>query len=65
MNKRIRKKLIFIGIIQKQNTGYHDEFRVNPFNPLAYIFVIIWIIVIATYGAVNMLRDFENPFKWN
>jgi hypothetical protein len=47
--------------------GYFDAYRFNPYNPLSYIIVIIYLIVgVVMFGFVGILKnDLDNPFKWN
>jgi hypothetical protein len=42
--------------------------RLNPFNPLSYIaLIIIFIVALLMFGFVGMWEemDLRNPFKWD
>jgi hypothetical protein len=44
------------------------EERFNPYNPLAYIFLLIMILIaIVLYGAVEVFKEERviKPFKWH
>lgn len=72
--KRILK---FLGIVQEVNNrnrpqklgrGFLTAYRVNPYNPLSYLFIIIAAITgVIMFGFVGIWReiDYRNPFKWN
>jgi hypothetical protein len=68
----IKRKDIFkfFGIIQekqfKDDEGYlYKKRRVNPFNPLSYIFIIILIVIsVFLFGIVKLIEENENPFLW-
>ena len=75
----MRKLLQFLNIIQtSSNTnktsrikgvgGLRTEYhRLNPYNPLSYIFIILVLVVgIIMFGFVGFWKeiDFKNPFKW-
>lgn len=69
--------LVKLFIIQEVNNetrqpllgrGYRIARRLNPYNPLSYITVLITLIVgIVMFGIVGFWKevDFVNPFKWN
>jgi predicted PurR-regulated permease PerM len=73
----VRKLLKFFLIIQevsnngrekKLGRGFFKARRFNPYNPLSYIAVIIFLIVgILMFGFVGIWKevDVSNPFKWN
>ena len=69
----IRKTLKFLRVIQEQE--YKDPFkrtylkrRMNPFNPLTYISILIIVLVgISMFGFVGFWKevDLRNPFRWS
>ena len=67
----MRKFLTKIYILQeKLNENGFKRYRVNPYNPLSYIF-LLWsfIIGLIMYGIKGLsnemdLRGKKNPFKW-
>jgi len=77
----MRKILISLHIIQivsneerhkkglkRLGRGYFEAHRINPYNPLSYIaLILILIIGILMFGFVGVLKevDIKNPFKWN
>lgn len=66
-----------IGIIQeysnrkaviKKGKRFGTAFRLNPFNPLSYLAVIMGILIgLMLFGIVGFWKevDTNNPFKWN
>lgn len=77
----IRKVLKFLHIIQsvsneqrtklglkKLGRGFFEAHRINPFNPLSYLFILLCIpIAIIMFGLVGIWEqiDKKNPFKWD
>jgi hypothetical protein len=73
----MRKFLKFIYVIQevsnknrnpKLGRGYFTARRLNPYNPLSYIALVIFLIVgLLMFGFVGLWKetDHTNPFKWN
>ncbi len=73
----MRKFLKRIGVIQeydnqknkiKKGRGFFKSYRINPYNPLSYIVVIlIFIFGIIFFGIIGFWKqtDSSNPFKWN
>jgi len=62
----MRNILKFLRVIQTDSNG--ERHRLNPYNPLSYIVIIlIPIIGILMFGFVGFWKevDFSNPFKWN
>ncbi len=60
--KRLEQKLPKLG------RGFMYAYRVNPFNPLSYIFIPLALIVgLLMFGVVGFWKevDLNNPFKWN
>ena len=52
--------------LKRLGQGYFQAYRLNPFNPLSYILVVITIpVIIAMYGFVGAYEKATNPFKWN
>lgn len=52
----------------KLGRGFLTAYRINPYNPLSYIFIIcaaVWTIIL--FGFVGTWREIKrtNPFKWN
>jgi hypothetical protein len=77
MNLILRKTLRFLFILQevdnrnktpKMGRGFFTAYRLNPFNPLSYIFIIIILIFgIIMFGIIGFWKeiDYRNPFAWN
>lgn len=73
----LRKLLKFLFILQevsnksrspKLGRGFLKAYRLNPYNPLSYIaLVIIFVFGILMFGIVGFWKEVEltNPFKWN
>ncbi len=69
----IRKFLIFARVIQvrKLKDSFkltYQEHRLNPFNPLTYVTILIAILVgIVMFGVVGVWKeiDLSNPFKYH
>ena len=72
----MRKILTFLFIIQtasnenrkpKLGKGYLEAHRLNPYNPLSYIFAVLTFIVgIVMFGIIGFWKQIDgNPFKWN
>ena len=66
----IRKTLKILWIIQEQEhkeRGYFKR-RMNPFNPLTYISILIIVLVgFLMFGFVGFWKevDLRNPFRWS
>lgn len=48
--------------------GYATAIRINPFNPLSYVtLILMFIIGIIMFGVVGLRKEinYENPFKWH
>ena len=60
-NERKKKGLPTIGT-------YRNPWRLNPYNPLCYIFIPLYLIfapiVVGYITLVKELPTFTNPFKW-
>ena len=45
--------------------GYFKAYRLNPFNPLSYILVVVTIpVILLMYGFVGSFEKAINPFRW-
>jgi hypothetical protein len=54
--------------LKRLGKGYAEAHRLNPFNPLSYVFFIFLLIVgFILFGIVGFFKEVEtlNPFKWN
>lgn len=63
----MRKLLKLICVIQEKDLASRIKRRINPFNPLSYIVIVITLIVaVLMFGCVGMWRelDLRNPFKY-
>ena len=52
----------------KLGRGYSTARRLNPYNPLSYLtIVIIFIVGVIAYGVVGFWEEVDgsNPFKWD
>lgn len=60
------KILLFLFIVQRRRATEHKRElrRLNPYNPLSYIFIAG---VILLYGAILAWKEYgkEKPFKWH
>ena len=48
--------------------GYFEAVRLNPYNPLSYLTIIIVLVVgIFLFGVYGFWKevDIANPFKWD
>lgn len=72
----IRNVFKYLWIIQevknsktkKRGRGYSTAVRMNPYNPLSYVSLVIIILVgIIMFGVVGFWKEIDNrnPFKWN
>ena len=73
MNK-ILKRLLILQEVSNHNRkpklgrGFMNARRLNPYNPLSYITVVVSVIAgILMFGFVGITRelDLRNPFKWD
>lgn len=67
--KRILKDLQILQEkkVPKGTPGYYTVYeRLNPYNPLSYIILTVFIVVsIVLYGLVGAYHDLSrNPFNW-
>jgi hypothetical protein len=52
--------------LKRLGKGYFNAYRLNPYNPLSYIVVIVAIpIIILMYGFMGLFEKAINPFKWD
>lgn len=52
--------------LKKIGKGHFQAYRLNPFNPLSYVFVLVAILLLLIlYGVIGFFNKAENPFKWN
>lgn len=52
--------------LKRLGKGYFKSYRLNPFNPISYILVVVTIIVLLfMYGFVGSFEKAINPFKWD
>ncbi len=71
----MKKFLKYIYVLQivpnkdrKLGKGYSQAIRLNPYNPLSYITIIVSIIIgVLMFGFVGFWNevDLRNPLKWN
>lgn len=53
---------------KKMGRGFSKAYRLNPYNPLSYLTIILALIIgLLMFGFVGIRKemDFSNPFKWN
>lgn len=54
---------------RKLGRGFLTARRLNPYNPLSYIGLIIAVILFIPIVVINAIYEsiiqFENPFKWD
>jgi len=74
MVKKILKYLFILREVSNKNRtpklgrGYSSARKFNPYNPLSYIALLLFLIVgIVLFGFVGFWRetDIKNPFKWD
>ncbi len=73
MRKLLKQLYIVQEVSNKNKTpklgrGFSTAYRMNPYNPLSYITIILTLIIgILAFGFVGVCKevDLENPFKWN
>jgi len=73
----MRKLLKWLLVIQevsnkgrepKLGRGFFEARRLNPYNPLSYVVVVItFVAALVCFGVVGMWKevDTKNPFKWD
>lgn len=64
----MRKFLKGIGVLQSKDVGHRfKRYRINPWNPLSYLTIIIVVIMHTVWYGVKGTYDEvygRNPFKW-
>lgn len=53
--------------LKRLGRGYFNAHRINPYNPLSYITLVIFLIVgILMFGFVGFWKETKtlNPFMW-
>lgn len=72
--KNILKKIGVIQEVQNKNRnpklgrGFLKAYRLNPWNPLSYVTILlIFIIGIVLFGVYGFWKEIDNknPFKWD
>ena len=65
----MRNIFLKLKVIQERKPSkYMKEYRINPFNPLSYITIIICTIIVFIIGGVKECRDdifSKNFMKWH
>lgn len=59
-------KFLFI-LKEKINKLGYKRRKLNPFNPLSYLFLVLVVIFgLMAFGFIGISKemDFKNPFKW-
>jgi membrane protein insertase Oxa1/YidC/SpoIIIJ len=52
--------------LKRLGKGYFKAYRLNPFNPLSYILVVVTIpVLLLMYGFVGSFENAINPFRWD
>jgi hypothetical protein len=54
--------------LKRLGRGHFNAYRLNPYNPLSYIAVIlIFVVGIIMFGIVGIWKETTtlNPFKWD
>jgi hypothetical protein len=52
--------------LKRLGNGYFKAYRLNPFNPLSYILVVVTIpVILLMYGFVGSFEKACNPFQWD
>lgn len=71
--RKLLKRLFIIQEVSNKNRnpklgrGFFTARRINPYNPLSYVaLVVIFIVGILMFGFVGFWKEAEikNPFKW-
>ena len=65
--KKLRRVLVILGITQTI-TNEHGVtwYRLNPYNPLSYITLLLALIIMGIYGFIAAAFEIleENPFRY-
>ncbi len=54
--------------LERLGQGYFKAYRLNPYNPLTYLFLLIIIpIGVLLFGVIGFPKEVvaKNPFKWD
>jgi membrane protein insertase Oxa1/YidC/SpoIIIJ len=52
--------------LKRLGKGYFKADRLNPFNPLSYILIVVTIpVILIMYGFVSSFEKAINPFMWD
>lgn len=53
--------------LERLGQGYSEAYRLNPFNPLSYLFLLVATpIFLLMYGVIGFFEEkLVNPFKWS
>lgn len=52
--------------LKRLGKGYFKAYRLNPFNPMSYILVVVTIpVILLMYGFVGSFEKSINPFRWD
>jgi len=52
--------------LKRLGKGYFKAYRLNPFNPLSYILVVVTIpVILLMYGFIGSFEKAINPFRWD
>lgn len=66
--KSFREILFFLGVTEKiVNERGYEKYRLNRYNPLSYILIIlVFVVGITLYGVIGFWKelDLRNPFKY-
>jgi hypothetical protein len=74
MIKKILFHLKVIQIVSNKNRiiklgrGFNDAKRLNPYNPLSYLTLLVVLLVgMVAFGIIGFWKEVDttNPFKWN
>lgn len=75
MIKKILKSIFILQEVSNKNRypklgrGFLTARRLNPYNPLSYVFCILLVIFgIILYGIIGVWEELSpprNPFKWD
>jgi hypothetical protein len=65
--KTLRRVLVILGITQKikDERGF-ERYRLNPYNPLSYITLLLALIIMGMYGFISAVVEIleDNPFRY-
>ena len=51
--------------LKRLGDGYFTAYRLNPYNPLCYILLLITIPFFILYAGCLAVYKLDNPFKWS